>query len=94
MASSDQQLVEQCANGNTAAFAQLVARYQTLVCSVAYSITGDFARSEDVGQDAFVAAWRESVGAKMPGPNTAREDSERPREKGKQGRAKRQKQAA
>jgi RNA polymerase sigma factor (sigma-70 family) len=59
MHDSDQQLVEKCRHGETAAFAVLVARYQTLVCSVAYSITGDFARSEDVGQEAFAAAWRQ-----------------------------------
>jgi RNA polymerase sigma factor (sigma-70 family) len=56
---SDGQLVEECRRGDTAAFTQLVSRYQTLVCSIAYSITGDFARSEDVGQEAFIAAWRQ-----------------------------------
>jgi RNA polymerase sigma factor (sigma-70 family) len=59
MEPSDQELVEQCGAGDTAGFARLVTRYQTLVCSIAYSITGDFARSEDVGQDAFVAAWKQ-----------------------------------
>jgi RNA polymerase sigma factor (sigma-70 family) len=56
---SDQDLVTQSQRGDATAFGELVARYQTLVCSIAYSITGDFARSEDVGQDAFVAAWRQ-----------------------------------
>lgn len=56
---TDQQILEQSKSGDAAAFAELVARYQTLVCSIAYAITGDFARSEDVGQDAFVAVWRQ-----------------------------------
>ena len=34
-------------------------------------------------------AWRESVGAQMPTPNAKRDDSDRPREKGKKGRGKR-----
>ena len=59
MEPSDRELVDKCLAGDREAFTRLVSRYQTLVCSIAYSITGDFARSEDVGQDAFVAAWKQ-----------------------------------
>ena len=39
-------------------FADLVRRYQGLVCAVAYSATGDRAVSEEVAQEAFLVAWR------------------------------------
>jgi arylsulfatase A-like enzyme len=54
--------------------------------------THNLAQSErERGQQlkAKLDAWRESVGAKMPTPNTKRDDSDRPREKGKKGRGKR-----
>jgi arylsulfatase A-like enzyme len=38
---------------------------------------------------AKLAAWRKSVGAKMPGPNTEKSDAERPRKKAKKGQRKR-----
>jgi RNA polymerase sigma factor (sigma-70 family) len=58
MALSDRELVELSAAGEKEAFAQLIERYQTLVCSVAYATTGNFTYSEDVGQEAFMAAWQ------------------------------------
>jgi RNA polymerase sigma factor (sigma-70 family) len=63
---TDAALVEQCARGDTTAFAVLVERYQTLVCSIAYSVTGDFGRSEDIGQETFIAAWRDVKTLKDP----------------------------
>ena len=35
-----------------------MARYQSVVCAIAYSACGDVGRSEDLAQDTFVAAWR------------------------------------
>jgi RNA polymerase sigma factor (sigma-70 family) len=43
---------------SAADFAELVRRYQALVCAVAYSATGDRAVSEEVAQEAFLVAWR------------------------------------
>jgi RNA polymerase sigma factor (sigma-70 family) len=45
--------------GDHAAYGQLVSRHQVLVVSIAYSICGDFARSQDIAQEAFVTAWRQ-----------------------------------
>ncbi len=56
---SDEVLVARSLEGDSTAFEMLVARYQTLVCSVAYAVTGDFARSEDVGQESLVQAWKQ-----------------------------------
>lgn len=54
----DVTLVARSAGGDRPAFAQIVARYQSLVCSIAYSATGSVSRSEDVAQETFLAAWR------------------------------------
>ena len=56
--STDNELVEASRRGELAAFGELVARYQDVVCAVSYSSTGDRALSEDVAQETFVAAWR------------------------------------
>jgi RNA polymerase sigma factor (sigma-70 family) len=55
----DPALLARCLRGEREAFNGLVTRYQGLVCAQAYSICGDFSRSEDVAQEAFVAAWRQ-----------------------------------
>ena len=55
---SDAELVIACRGGDRDAFAQIVERYQRLLCSLAYSATGSLVESEDVAQEAFVEAWR------------------------------------
>ncbi|HXF11040.1 MAG TPA: sigma-70 family RNA polymerase sigma factor, partial [Desulfuromonadaceae bacterium] len=44
---------------NRDAFSQIVSRYQSLVCSLAYSATGSLGQSEDIAQDTFIAAWKQ-----------------------------------
>ena len=44
----DAELVEQSRVGNQAAFGRIVARYQSLICSLAYNGTGSLSRSEDL----------------------------------------------
>ncbi|MGD1032687.1 MAG: sigma-70 family RNA polymerase sigma factor [Opitutaceae bacterium] len=56
---TDVELVGDSLAGDRNAFEEIVGRYQTLVCSLAYSATGDLARSEDLAQDTFLAAWRQ-----------------------------------
>lgn len=57
---SDEDLVkESLAAGNREAFGRIVARYQTLVCSIAYSGTGSLSLSEDLAQETFLAAWKQ-----------------------------------
>src|SRR5438270_3198314 len=55
----DEELVSQSLAGNRDAFGGIVARYQSLVCSLAYSATGNFSRSEDLAQETFLTAWKE-----------------------------------
>ncbi len=54
----DATLIEKSASRDRDAFATLVSRYQGLVCSLAYGICGDVGQSEDLAQEAFVAAWK------------------------------------
>lgn len=50
--------VRGAAAGDPVAFEALVSHYQGPVCAVAYGIVGDVSLSEDVAQEAFVAAWK------------------------------------
>ena len=59
IARTDAELVEASRRGEREAFGHLVTRYQDLVCAVSYSSTGNWALSEDVAQDTFIAAWRQ-----------------------------------
>jgi RNA polymerase sigma factor (sigma-70 family) len=54
---ADFRLVEQARQGNTAAFGQLVERYQEVAFRIAYLIAGDAQDAEDIAQDAFVKAY-------------------------------------
>jgi zinc protease len=54
----DEQLWQASRAGDREAFGRIVERYQSLVCALAYSGTGNLATSQDLAQEAFVAAWR------------------------------------
>lgn len=55
---NDSELTAGAVAGQRDAFAQIVSRYQSLVCSLAYSATGSLSQSEDLAQDTFIAAWK------------------------------------
>lgn len=57
-AETDEDLLLRIRAGERSAFAAMVDRYQRLVCGVCFSATQDWALSEDLAQDTFVAAWR------------------------------------
>ena len=48
------------------AFEAVVAKYQNLVASVAYSATGNFSLSEEVTQETFWQAWRQRFQLREP----------------------------
>ena len=56
---SDAELVEASRRGERAAFGELVARYQRVVCAVGYCGTNDRSLGEDIAQDTFVAAFHQ-----------------------------------
>ena len=55
---NDASLVSATLAGNRDAFAQIISRYQALVCSLAYSATGSLGQSEDLAQETFITAWK------------------------------------
>ncbi len=63
---NDAELVCDSLAGNRDAFGQIVARYQSLVCSLAYSATGSLSQSEDLAQETFFAAWKQLAGLREP----------------------------
>jgi RNA polymerase sigma factor (sigma-70 family) len=63
---ADSELVGAALMGDRAAFGRIVERYQSLLCSIAYSATGNLAQSEDCAQEAFVAAWKQLASLQQP----------------------------
>lgn len=55
---SDADLVARTLLGDRDAFSQIVAKYQNLICSLAYSGIGNLGQSEDVAQETFITAWK------------------------------------
>src|SRR5437899_9211084 len=55
---SDAGLVSQSLAGNRDAFERIVSRYQCLICSLAYTATGNLGQSEDLAQETFITAWK------------------------------------
>ena len=66
VAQSDSELVGESLAGNRDAFGHIVSRYQSLICSLAYSATGSLSQSEDLAQDTFVAAWKQLANLREP----------------------------
>src|SRR5205807_100541 len=48
---TDTDLVTQSLDGDRDAFGQIVSRYQSLICSLAYSATGNLGQSQDLAQE-------------------------------------------
>jgi len=64
---NDTELVSRSLAGDRKAFGQIVSRYQSLICALAYSATGSRSHSEDLAQDTFLAAWRKLSDLREPG---------------------------
>ena len=63
---NDAELVRESLTGNQEAFGLIVARYQSLVCSLAFSATGSLSQSEDLAQETFVTAWKQLADLREP----------------------------
>lgn len=57
MKADDADLVRACLAGTTAAFGDLVERYERPIFNVAFRILGDRQAAEDVAQTVFLKAW-------------------------------------
>jgi RNA polymerase sigma factor (sigma-70 family) len=53
----DEQLWQSACEGDREAFTRIVERYQSLICSLAYSTCGTLGTSEDMAQETFITAW-------------------------------------
>lgn len=45
--------------GNRDAFRPLVEQYQSLICALSYSASGNVSLSEDIAQETFLVAWKQ-----------------------------------
>jgi RNA polymerase sigma factor (sigma-70 family) len=52
------ELLKASLNGRREAFGAVIERYQTLICAITYSATGDIGKSEELAQETFIRAWR------------------------------------
>ena len=66
METNDADLVAESRDGSRDAFRQIVERYQTLICSLAYSAIGNVSQSEDVAQETFLTAWTDLRSLREP----------------------------
>ena len=55
---SETGLLQASLAGSTEAFGTIVQRYQSLICGITYSATGDFAKSQELAQETFINAWK------------------------------------
>lgn len=65
-APADAELVALTLAGRHDAFASIVSRYQSLVCSVTYSAVGSLHRSEELAHETFVTAWKQMSELREP----------------------------
>jgi RNA polymerase sigma factor (sigma-70 family) len=54
----EMKLLKAAMDGNTAAFEQIVQKYQSLVCAITFSGTGRVDISEELAQETFLSAWK------------------------------------
>ena len=66
MTKTDEELCSASAEGDEAAFAELVRRYQSCVCAITFAATGRRDLSEDLAQETFIIAWRKLAGIEDP----------------------------
>jgi len=57
--SNEVALLQASAEGDAVAFETIVKKYQSFVCAITYSATGDVEKSEDLAQETFTSAWRD-----------------------------------
>lgn len=57
-AKSEIELLKASLQGKPQAFGELVGKYQSLVCAITYSATGNVEQSEELAQETFLQAWK------------------------------------
>ncbi len=52
-------LLKASMQGDAVAFESIVKNYQSFICAITYSATGDVSKSEELAQETFLSAWRD-----------------------------------
>ncbi len=53
------ELLTSSRNGDTSAFEAIVKKYQSYICAITFSATGDLGKSEVLAQETFINAWKD-----------------------------------
>jgi RNA polymerase sigma factor (sigma-70 family) len=53
------ELLKASMQGDTIAFETIVKNYQSFICAITYSATGDVGKSEELAQETFLSAWKD-----------------------------------
>ncbi|MCP4609487.1 MAG: sigma-70 family RNA polymerase sigma factor [Planctomycetes bacterium] len=53
------ELLTSSRNGDTAAFETIIKKYQSYICAITFSATGDVGKSEVLAQETFISAWKD-----------------------------------
>ena len=61
------ELLASSLKGDTTAFEAIVKKYQSFICAITFSATGDVGKSEVLAQETFINAWKDL--AKLRDPN-------------------------
>ena len=64
---NESELLQASVAGSTEAFGSIVEQYQSLICGITYSATGNLSKSEELAQETFLRAWKGLAGLKEPG---------------------------
>jgi len=57
--SNEIELLKSSLKGDTAAFEAIVQKYQSFICAITFSATGDVGKSEVLAQETFINAWKD-----------------------------------
>ena len=56
---SEFELLRASLRGDTGAFEAIVKKYQSFICAITFSATGNVDKSEELAQETFVSAWKD-----------------------------------
>jgi len=56
---SELELLKASLEGDVGAFEGIVKKYQSFVCAITVSATGDVEKSEELAQETFIHAWKD-----------------------------------
>jgi RNA polymerase sigma factor (sigma-70 family) len=56
---NDIELLKSSLKGDTASFEAIVKKYQSFICAITFSATGNVGKSEVLAQETFISAWKD-----------------------------------